>query len=156
MRDFIGGLLLLFVSVVFTIASFQTPFNTTNWVWYTSPTIFALAMAVFLGICSLWVTVRGLRVWLKGRPTAAPADWKAGLRAWGMKRFLAAVAIVVVYLLLLGRVPFPVASVALIVTFGTVFRKGRFLDALRPAIIASLVVVVFSYVIMKVFGIIFP
>ena len=73
-----------------------------------------------------------------------------------MKKFLAAVAIVVVYLFLLGRVPFMAASVALIVTFGTVFRKGRFLDALRPAIIASLVVVVFSYVIMKVFGIVFP
>jgi hypothetical protein len=46
--------------------------------------------------------------------------------------------------------------VGLILIFGTVFREGKFLDGLRPAIIAALVVVIFSYTIMKVFGIVFP
>jgi hypothetical protein len=73
-----------------------------------------------------------------------------------MGRFLASVAIILGYLLLLGRVPFLLASVGLILLFGTVFREGRFLEGLRPALIASLVVVIFSYTIMKVFGIIFP
>jgi hypothetical protein len=73
-----------------------------------------------------------------------------------MGRFLASVGIILSYLLLLGRVHFLLASVGLILVFGTVFREGRFLDGLRPAIIAALVVVGFSYTIMKIFGIIFP
>jgi hypothetical protein len=73
-----------------------------------------------------------------------------------MGRFLAAVAIILGYLILLGRVPFLLASVGLILIFGTVFREGKFLDGLRPAVIAALVVVIFSYTIMKVFGIVFP
>ena len=88
---------------------------------------------------------------LSGRLEAVYA-WKAK----ASDRFLASVAIVLVYLLLLGRVNFFLASVGLILVFGTVFRGGRFLDGLRPAIIAAFVVVIFSYVIMKVFGIVFP
>jgi hypothetical protein len=73
-----------------------------------------------------------------------------------MRRFLASVGIILIYLLLLGRIPFMAASVGLILIFGTVFREGRLWDGLRPAIIAALVVVGFSYTIMKIFGIIFP
>ena len=74
--------------------------------------------------------------------------------ALGDGRFLASVAIILVYIFLLGKLPFLVASVSLILTLGIVFREGRFLDALRPAIIAALVVVVIAFVITKVFGII--
>jgi len=73
-----------------------------------------------------------------------------------MGRFLAAAAIILVYILLLGKVPFLVASVCLILILGTGFREGRFLDALRPSVIAALVVVVVALVISKVFGIMFP
>jgi hypothetical protein len=73
-----------------------------------------------------------------------------------MGRFLASAAIIFVYILLLGRLPFLLLSVLLILILGTAFREGRFLDALRPAIIAALVVVGFSYVIMNIFGIVFP
>lgn len=155
-RDFLGALLLLIVSAAFAIASLQIPFQNPEWKWYTSPGIFALTMAVCLGGCSLVVGYRGLRGWLKKRPTNESGSWREGLRSWGMGRFLAAVAIILGYLILLGRVPFLLASVGLILIFGTVFREGKFLDGLRPAIIAALVVVIFSYTIMKVFGIIFP
>jgi hypothetical protein len=73
-----------------------------------------------------------------------------------MSRFLAAVAIILVYIFLLGKLPFLVASVGLILTLGMVFREGRFLDALRPSIIAVLVVVGIALVISRVFGISFP
>jgi len=155
-RDFLGALLLLIVSAVFAIASLQIPFQNPEWKWYTSPGIFALTIAICLGGCSLAVGYRGLRGWRRKRHPNRPMSWREGLRSWGMGRFLASVAIVLVYLLLLGRVPFMLASVGLILVFGTVFREGRFLDGLRPASIAALVVVIFSYTIMKVFGIVFP
>jgi|PlaIllAssembly_1097288.scaffolds.fasta_scaffold07362_3 hypothetical protein len=155
-RDFLGALLLLIVSFSFIVASLQIPFQNPEWKWYTSPGIFALTMAVCLGGCSLVVGYRGLRGWVKKRPANRSGSWLEGLRSWGMGRFLASVAIILVYLILLGRVPFLLASVGLILIFGTVFREGRFLDGLRPASIAALVVVIFSYTIMKVFGIIFP
>jgi hypothetical protein len=155
-RDFLGALLLLIVSAVFAVASLQIPFQNPEWKWYTSPGIFALTIAICLGGCSLTVGYRGLRGWLRKRHPNRPMSWREGLRSWGMGRFLASVAIVLVYLLLLGRVPFMLASVGLILVFGTVFREGRFLDGLRPASIAALVVVIFSYTIMKVFGIVFP
>jgi hypothetical protein len=155
-RDFIGAILLLTVSVFFAVAALQIPFQNPEWKWYTSPGIFALSMAICLGGCSLAVGYRGLRGWLRRRHTSRPASWREGLRVWGMGRFLASVAIVVVYLLLLGRVPFMLASVGLILVFGTAFREGRFLDGLRPAVIAAVIVVGFSYTIMKIFGIVFP
>jgi len=155
-RDFFGALLLFLVSVAFAIASLRIPFQTSSWVWYTSPGIFALAMAICLGLCSLAVGYRGVRGWRREQPIMGPLRLREELRLWGMGRFLASVAIILVYLALLGRVPFLIASVGLILTFGTVFREGRFWDALRPAIIAALIIVVFSYVIMKVFGITFP
>jgi hypothetical protein len=156
LRDFLGGLLLLILSVAFTIAALRIPFHNASWEWYTSPGIFALAMAICLGLCSLVVGVRGLRGWLRKRPAAEPNDWREGLRRWGMGRFLAALAIILVYLLLLGRVPFLLASVGLILVLGTTFREGPFLSALRPAIIAAVIIVLFSYVFMKVFGIVYP
>jgi hypothetical protein len=155
-RNFLGALLLFILSLAFAIASLQIPFKSQSWEWYTSPGIFALAMAICLGGCSLVVGYRGLRGWLRSRPMAGPVRWREGLRSWGMGRFLASAAIILGYLVLLGRVSFLLLSVALILVFGTAFREGRFLDALRPAIIAALVVVGFSYVIMNIFGVVFP
>jgi len=155
-RDFLGALLLLIVSAVFAIASLQIPFQNPEWKWYTSPGIFALSMAVCLGGCSLVVGYRGLRGWLRKRHKNRPLSWREGLRSWGMGRFLVSVGIILIYLLLLGRVHFLLASVGLILIFGTVFREERPLDGLRPSVIAALIVVGFSYLIMKVFGIIFP
>jgi len=61
-----------------------------------------------------------------------------------------------VYIILLGKVPFLVISVGFILTLGIVFREGRFWDALRPSLVAALVVVVLAYAIKKVFGIMLP
>lgn len=156
LRDFLGGLLLLAVSVAFAIASLRMPFKNESWEWYTSPGIFALAMAVCLGGCSLAVGWRGLRGWWMHRDGIAPPNWRGGLRAWGMTRFLAAVGTIALYLILLGRVPFLAASAGLILVFGTAFRGGNVLGGLRPAIIAAGIIVVFSYAIMTVFGVVFP
>ena len=156
LRDFLGGLLLLAVSVGFAAASLRMPFKSGSWEWYTAPGIFALAMAVCLGGCSLAVGCRGLRGWWMHRHDTAPPDWRGGLRAWGMGRFLAAVGTIGVYLILLGRVPFLLASAGLILVFGTVFRGGSALGGLRPSIIAAGIIVVFSYAIMTVFGVVFP
>jgi hypothetical protein len=156
LKEFFGALALLTVSIAFAIASLRIPFQTSNWVWYTSPGIFALTMAIFLGGCSLFVAYREIRRWLRNRHQAKPIRWGEGLRLWGMPRFLAAVAIILVYIFLLGKLPFLVDSVSLILTLGIIFREGRFLDALRPSVIAALVVVVIALVISKVFGISFP
>ena len=156
LRDFLGALLLLVVSVTFAIAALQIPFQTSNWVWYTSPGIFALVMAIFLGGCSLFVAFREIRHWRRNRYKAEPLPLGERLRAWGMGRFLVATAIILVYIILLGKVPFLVISVGFILTLGIVFREGRFWDALRPSLVAALVVVVLAYAIKKVFGIMLP
>ncbi len=156
LKDFFGALLLLAVSIFFAIASLRIPFQTANWVWYTSPGIFALAMAIFLGGCSLFVAYREIHRYLRIRHKGKSVPWGERIRLWGIKRFLATVAIILVYIFLLGKLPFLVASVGLILTLGTVFREGRFLDALRPSVIAALVIVVIALVISKVFGISFP
>jgi len=156
LRDLLGGLLLLLVSIAFAVASLRMPFKSESWEWYTSPGIFALTLAVCLGGCSLMIGCRGLRRWRATRGRSAPADWRGGLRDWGMGRFLAAVGIIGVYLILLGRVPFLLASAALIVAFGTLFREGDFVGGLRPAIIAAVVITIFSYGIMRIFGVVFP
>jgi hypothetical protein len=157
LNDFLGALLLIAVSVVFALAALRIPMQSPSWVWYTSPGIFALVMAICLGGCSLIVACRGFRGWRRTRrEVVQPIGWGERLRLWGMRRFLGSVAIILVYILLLGKVPFMVASVGLILTLGTVFREGRFWDAFRPAVIASAVVVVVAYAITKIFGIVLP
>jgi hypothetical protein len=157
LNDFLGALLLIAVSIAFAIAALRIPFETSNWVWYTSPGIFALAMAICLGGCSLFVAYRGFHGWLRNRRDIIQSiEWGERLRLWGMRRFLGSVAIILVYILLLGKVPFMIASVALILTLGTVFREGRLRDAFRSAVIASAVVVVVAYGITKIFGIMLP
>ncbi len=156
LRDFLGALLLLLVSVAFAIAALQIPFQTSNWVWYTSPGIFALTMAVCLGACSAAVAYRGFRGWVSKRHEVSSVRWGETFRRWGMRRFIASVAIILVYIVLLGRVSFLAVSVGLILTLGTAFREGRFWDALRPSLVASLVVVVLAYAIKRIFGIMLP
>ena len=157
LNDFLGALLLIAVSIAFAIAALRIPFETSNWVWYTSPGIFAFAMAICLGGCSLFVAYRGFRGWQRNRQEVGQSiAWGERLRLWGMRRFLGSAAIILVYILLLGKVPFMVASVGLILMLGTVFREGRFRDAFRSAIIASAVVVVVAYGITKIFGIMLP
>jgi len=156
-NDFLGALLLFAVSVTFALAALRIPFQSSSWVWYTSPGIFALVMAICLEGCSLFVAYRGFRGRLRNRQEVVqPIGWGERLRLWGMGRFLGSVAIILVYILLLGKVPFLIASVGLILTLGTVFREGRLWDAFRPAIIASAVVVVVAYAITKIFGIMLP
>ncbi len=156
LRDLLGALLLLTMSGIFIVASFMTPFTGLQWVWYSSPTIFALTMALCLGGCSLVVARRGLAQWRASRATAPPLRWREELRAWGMPRFLIAAALILVYLVLLGRIPFLIASCGLIIVFGTAFREDSWIKGLRPSIIAAVCVVGFSMLIMKVFGIVFP
>ncbi len=155
-KDFLGAMLLIAVSVVFGIAALRIPFQTPNWVWYTSPGIFALVMAICLGACSLYVAYREFRRWSRSRHEGESLHWGERLRQWGMGRFLAATAIILAYILILGKVHFLAASVALVLTLGTVFREGRFVDALRPSVVAVIVVVIVAVIISKVFGIMFP
>ena len=156
LRDFLGGLLLSAVSAIFAVASLRMPFKSESWEWYTSPSIFALAMAVCLGACGLTIGCRGLCRWQAHRGQDGPFNWQQGLRDWGMGRFLAAVGIIGVYLVLLGRVPFLLASAGLILVFGTLFREGDFIGGVRPSIIAAAIIVAFSYSIMTIFGVVFP
>jgi hypothetical protein len=156
LKDFFGAFLLIAVCLAFTVAALRIPFKTSYWEWYTSPSIFTLAMAFCLGGCSIFVACRGIRRWLKNRHRAQPIHWGERIRLWGMGRFLASTAIILVYILLLGKIPFLVASVGLILILGTLFREGRFWDALRPAMIASVVIVFLAYAIKNIFGIMFP
>jgi hypothetical protein len=154
--DLLGGLLLTAVSIVFAVASVRIPFKSESWEWYTSPGIFALAMAVCLGVCGIAIGCRGLRGLLARRWQSAWSDWRQGLRRWRMGRFLAAVGVIGIYLVLLGRVPFLLASAGLILIFGTLFREGDVRAGLRPSLIAAAIIAAFSYTIMTIFGVVFP
>jgi hypothetical protein len=156
LKGFFGALLLLAISVGFAVAALRIPFQTSNWVWYTSPGIFALAMAICLGTSSAFLAYREIRRWSKKRHKAESIGLGERLRLWGMGRFLAASAIILGYILLLGKAPFLVLSAGLVLVLGTLFREGRFKDALRPSVIAALVVVAVAVVISRIFGILFP
>src|SRR5512139_1935296 len=80
LRDLLGGLLLTVVSAAFAVVSLRMSFKSESWEWYTSPGIFALAMAVCLGGCGLAIGCRGLRGLLADRGRSAPLDWRHGLR----------------------------------------------------------------------------
>jgi hypothetical protein len=73
-----------------------------------------------------------------------------------MGRFAAGAAMIVVFLSLLGKVNFYLLAALTIISFGTSFRSGSLSQALKASAIASTVVVVFLYIISRIFGIVFP
>jgi len=156
LRDWLGGALMTAVAVAFAIASTQTPFTSQFWVWYTSPTIFALGMAICLGACGIGILARGWRVWRRHRGSL-PEGWsREALRAWGLDRFVRGAGFIVVYLVLLGRLPFLLAAALLILTVGLTFRDGPVLPVLRAAGISAVVVVVILAAFSRIFGILLP
>lgn len=155
-RDFFGALILLAVSSAFVVEALRHPFKGSAWAWYTSPGIFPLGTGVCLGVCSLIVAVRGFAGWRAERVAIGPIQWRAGLRQWGMGRFAAGAAMIVVFLSLLGKVNFYLLAALTIISFGTSFRSGSLSQALNASAIASTVVVVFLYIISRIFGIVFP
>ncbi len=156
LRDWLGGALMTVVAVAFGIGSAQTPFTSPFWVWYTSPTIFALGMAICLGACGIGILVRGWRVWRRHRDTL-PNGWTRGaLRAWGLGRFLRGVGIIAVYLALLGRVPFLLAAALLILTVGITFRDGPLAPVLRAAGISAVVIMAILAAFSRIFGVLLP
>ncbi|MFB3816478.1 MAG: tripartite tricarboxylate transporter TctB family protein [Candidatus Methylomirabilales bacterium] len=156
LKDLLGALLLLGVSLAFLVGSLRMRFTAPDWRWYTSPGIFALCMAGCLGGCSLAVGYRGLRGWLKARAAVQGPGVREALAAWGAARFLASVAVILAYLFLLGKIPFLLASAGLILVFSAGFRGREFRTGLRPGLVAAAIIAAFAYVIMKLFGIVFP
>ncbi len=155
-REVVGALGLLAVSILFGVESFRTPFKDTLWEVYTAPTIFPLVMAILLGATSVALLVRGIREWIARKDSLEPFHLMESMKRWGMGRFLAGAAIIIVFLALLGGVNFYVLSVAMIMVFGVAFRYGTVAKALKASAITSVVIVAFLYLISKVFGIVFP
>jgi hypothetical protein len=144
------------VAAGFAIGSTQTPLASPFWVWYTSPTIFALGMAICLGACGIGILVRGWRVWRRHGGVLPEGWWSDALRVWGLGRFLRGTAIIVVYLALLGRVPFLLAATLLILTVSVVFRDGPVAPVLRAAGVSAVAVVVILAAFSRIFGILLP
>ena len=155
-RDFFGALLLLALSSAFVAEAFRRPFTGGAWEWYTSPSIFPLGTSVCLGVCSLILAVRGFAGWRADKEAIGPIRWAAGLREWGMGRFLAGAAMIVIFLFLLGKVNFYLLAALTITSFGTIFRSGSLSKALQASAVASTVILVFLYIISRIFGIVFP
>jgi hypothetical protein len=155
-RDFFGALLLLALSSAFVAEALRHPFKGSAWEWYTSPTIFPLGTGMCLGVCSLIVAVRGFVGWRADQVAIGPIRWAAGLGEWGMVRFLAGATMIVAFLFLLGKVNFYLLAALTIMSFGTSFRSGSLSKALKASAIAATVVVVFLYIIGRIFGIVFP
>jgi hypothetical protein len=155
-RDFFGALLLLAISGAFVAEALRRPFTGSAWEWYTSPGIFPLGTGACLGVCSLIVAVRGFAGWRAEKETIGPIRWVEGLRQWGMARFVAGAAMIVVFLFLLGKLDFYLLAALTIMSFGTIFRSGPLPNALKASFIASSVILVFLYVISRIFGIVFP
>jgi hypothetical protein len=156
LKDLLGGLLLLAVSVAFAGGALRMRFTAPDWQWYTSPGIFALCMAACLGACSVAVAYRGLRGWRRASTAGRGPSLGAALSAWGAGRFLASVAVILAYLFLLGKIPFLLASAGLILVFSAGFRGREFRTGLRPGLIAAAIIAAFAYGIMRLFGIVFP
>ncbi len=155
-NDLTGGLLLFLVSSVFLVQSLGMRFKDPSWEWYTSPAIFPTAMAGLLATLSLAVAARGALAWARTRATIAPLRIGRALREWGLVRFLEGAAAVIVFLFFLGKVNFYLLSAAMIVIFGTLFRSGSLLKALKGACTAAVFIVVFLYLLGRIFGIVFP
>ena len=155
-RDFFGALFLLAISAAFTVQALRMPFKDASWEWYTAPNIFPLSMAVCLGLGALFVGVRGFVGWRADHQAIGPIRWVDGARDWGMGRFLAGAALILLLIFLLGKINFYILAPATIVVFAVVFRSDPLPRALKSSLIASLFIVAFLYIISTIFGIVFP
>jgi len=155
-RDFFGALFLLAISAAFIVKSLRMPFKDHSWEWFAAPNIFPLSMAICLGASALFVAVRGFVGWQAEKEAIGSIRWVEGTREWGMGRFLAGAAMIVVVIYLLGKVNFYFLAPGTIMVFGVLFRNQPLARAFRSSLIASVFIVAFLFTISKVFGIVFP
>lgn len=155
-RDVLSACLLLVLSAVFALRSFDIPFKDVSWEWYSSPTIFPLAMSILLAALSLLLLGRGIVSWIRQKDGMEPVRAAKSLAAWGIGRFLGGAALIALYLFFLGKVNFYIMAAAMITTLGVVFRNGPAGKAVKASLVASAVIIVFLAIIGKVFGIVFP
>ncbi|WP_319237705.1 tripartite tricarboxylate transporter TctB family protein [uncultured Propionivibrio sp.] len=155
-REVIGALLLMSVAAAFIFQALRMPFKDPAWEWYTAPNIFPLAMAVCLGLCAVFVAVRGIFEWRANPAAVEPLNIADSARRWGMGRFLGGVAMIGVLIFLLGKLSFYVLAPGSILVFGLVFRSDPWPKAIRASVIAAIFIVVFLHLISRIFGIVFP
>ncbi|HET8680111.1 MAG TPA: tripartite tricarboxylate transporter TctB family protein [bacterium] len=156
MRDALGAAFLAVLSVTFAVAAARIPFETSLWVWYTSPGFFPLLMALGLALFSVAIGYRGFLTWRTRRTTGESPGWRAHVRQWGAGRLIAALVMIGAFLLLLGRLPFTVASAMLITAMTLAFRDDSLLHSLRAAAAGALVIVALLLFFTRVFGIPLP
>lgn len=155
-RDFFGALFLMAISALFIAQALRMPFKDPSWEWYTAPNIFPLAMAVCLAVSALCVAIRGLVGWRQGKASIGPIRWVESAREWGLGRFLAGAVMVALAVSLLGKVNYYLWAFGTIMALGLIFRSHTLARAFRSALIAAVFIVVFLYIISKIFGIVFP
>lgn len=155
-REFFGALFVLAVALAFVVQALGMPFKDASWEWYTAPNIFPLGMAAGLGLCALFVALRGWFEWRARADSLPPLRLIDSARAWGMPRFLGGGVLIGVLIFFLGKIDFYFLAPLSIMTFGLLFKSDPFRKALKSSVIAAVFIVVFLLTISKVFGIVFP
>jgi hypothetical protein len=105
---------------------------------------------------ALVVAFRGLRQWSAGK-NSMPWDGLAAESArWGLPRLAWFMVLVIGFLLMLGRVPFWIATSGFILA--TIFStSGNIAGSLRPGLVgAAVVYVIFVLIFQRLFGIALP
>lgn len=155
-RDFFGALFLAAIAAAFVVQALRMPFKDPSWEWYTAPGVFPLAMASALGASAVFVALRGLLEWRAHRETVEPLNLIDSARHWGIGRFLGGVVLIGLLILLLGKISFYLLAPGSIIVFGLVFRSDPWRKAIRASLTAAVFIVVFLYLISRIFGIVFP
>ena len=167
-KDLASGLVLVATGTAFFAGSLALPWKETGYDWFGAPGFVPAILAVLLAGCGLRLVVRALRERDFYDPMAEEEDpcffededeevqeeddlppWmeKEGLRA------LLTAALCLVYILLLGRIPYMAATALFIAGFIQIFRGA---GVVRSVLIGAAASVSIWFVFYKIFAVFLP
>lgn len=166
-KDLTSGLVLVATGAAFFTGSLILPWEGTGYGWFGAPGFVPAILAVMLAGCGLRLIVRALKEKDFYARMAAAEDpcfyedegeeqEEAVMPAWMEKerpRALLTVALCTAYILLLGKIPYMVATAAFIAGFILIFRGA---GVVRSVLIGAAASVSIWFVFYKIFAVFLP
>ena len=168
--DMVSGSIIIVVAAFFGIMSLRMPWNASEWGVYAAPGLVPLILSILLLSCGLILMFRAK--WSKAHydrmerlnaevPTCGGDDEtdaastrssdKSSLSEW--QRVLLTVGVAGAYVLLLGRIPYMLATGLFVLAFILAFRGGSIVKAAITAVATAILV---WFVFAKIFLVTLP
>ncbi len=147
--DAVAGAVIGALAGAFLLTALRMPPSTLHWTWYNAPGFVPAVLASALLAQATFLLIRGLL-----RASRTPIEkgggneWVQAVARWGLGRVALTLCLALGFVVLMGRVPFPILTAAFVFAFTVAFRGTQ---PFKAGIVAVGTAVTVSWVFTRLF-----